>query len=49
MATLTPATIMNIAGNKGSIAIGKDADLVIFDEDINIEKTIIKGKVIYAK
>lgn len=48
MATLTPATIMNIADKKGSIAIGKDADLVIFDEDINIEKTIIKGKVIYG-
>jgi len=49
MATLTPATIMNIADKKGSIEAGKDADLVIFDEDINIEKTIIKGKVIYAK
>ncbi|SHM26816.1 N-acetylglucosamine-6-phosphate deacetylase [Mucilaginibacter sp. OK098] len=49
MATLTPATIMNIAGKKGSIEIGKDADLVIFDEEINIEKTIIKGKVIYER
>jgi N-acetylglucosamine-6-phosphate deacetylase len=49
MATLTPATIMNIADKKGSIETGKDADLVIFDEDINIEKTIIKGKVIYER
>ena len=49
MATLTPATIMNIADKKGSIEKGKDADLVIFDEDINIEKTIIKGKVIYER
>lgn len=49
MATLTPATIMNIADKKGSIAIGKDADLVIFDEDINVEKTIVKGKVIYGE
>ena len=48
MATLTPATIMNIADRKGSIEAGKDADLVIFDADINIEKTIIKGKVIYG-
>ena len=49
MATLTPATIMNIADKKGSIEIGKDADLVIFDADINIEKTIVKGKVIYGR
>ncbi|MDB5087012.1 MAG: nagA 3 [Mucilaginibacter sp.] len=49
MAALTPATIMNIADKKGSIEIGKDADLLIFDEDINIEKTIIKGKVIYER
>lgn len=49
MATLTPAVIMNVADKKGSIEVGKDADIVIFDEDINISTTIIKGKIIYER
>ena len=49
MAALTPARIMNVANKKGSIEKGKDADIVIFDEDINIEKTMVKGKVIYER
>jgi len=48
MMTYTPARILNIENKKGSIEKGKDADIVIFDEDINIEKTIIKGKICYS-
>ncbi len=47
MITLTPARIMGIEGRKGSLQPGKDADLVIFDENINIDKTIIHGKIVY--
>lgn len=47
MITLTPASIMNISGQKGSLTVGKDADIVIFDENIFIHTTMIKGKVIY--
>jgi N-acetylglucosamine-6-phosphate deacetylase len=49
MITLTPATIMNISDRKGSLAEGKDADIVIFDENISIQTTMVKGKVIYQK
>jgi N-acetylglucosamine-6-phosphate deacetylase len=49
MATITPAAIMNVADKKGSLVAGKDADLVIFDEGINIEMTIIKGNIVYEK
>jgi N-acetylglucosamine-6-phosphate deacetylase len=49
MASGTPASIMNTADKKGSLEAGKDADIIIFDNDINIEMTIIKGKVIYSK
>ena len=38
MMTLTPARIMGIDAAKGSIEVGKDADLVLFDEDIRIER-----------
>jgi len=47
MMTLTPAVIMNIADRKGSISPGKDADIVVFDEFINIHTTIVKGKIVY--
>lgn len=44
MATLTPATVIGYADRKGSIAPGKDADLVIFDEDFQPLHVIIGGK-----
>jgi len=47
MITLTPARIMNVHHRKGSLTAGKDADVVIFDDNIEIEKTIIGGRVIY--
>lgn len=49
MMTLTPARIMQLDKNKGSIEQGKDADLVIFDENINVSHTIIEGNVVYRK
>lgn len=48
MMTLTPARIMKIDKTKGSITVGKDADLVIFDNNINVSHTIIEGNVVYG-
>jgi N-acetylglucosamine-6-phosphate deacetylase len=47
MISKTPATIMGVADTKGSLVAGKDADIVIFDDNINIQTTIINGKVVY--
>lgn len=47
MMTLTPARIMRIEQQKGSVQKGKDADLVIFDNNINVSYTILEGNVIY--
>lgn len=49
MMTTTPAKIMKIDDKKGSIAVGKDADLVIFDKDINIQTTMVEGEVVYSR
>ncbi len=49
MASTTPAKILNIADRKGELVKGKDADVVIFDEDINIAATIVKGNLVYTK
>jgi N-acetylglucosamine-6-phosphate deacetylase len=48
MMTATPAKIMGADETKGSIVVGKDADLVIFDDEINLHKTIIGGKIVYS-
>jgi N-acetylglucosamine-6-phosphate deacetylase len=47
MMSMTPASIMKISDRKGSIKPGKDADIVLFDEDIRIHTTMIKGKIVY--
>lgn len=49
MITATPARIMNIADKKGELTAGRDADIVLFDSQINIGMTIIHGKIIYNK
>ncbi len=49
MMTLVPARIMKIDKQKGSVALGKDGDVIIFDDDIKIETTIIKGKVVFDR
>lgn len=49
MVTATPARIMGVADRKGALVPGKDADIVIFDEQINVKMTIVKGKIIYKK
>lgn len=46
-ASLNPATTLGIQDKKGSIAKGKDADLVILDDQFNVKKTIIGGKIKY--
>lgn len=46
-ASLNPATTLGIADRKGSLEVGKDADIIIADAQFNIEKTIIKGAIKY--
>jgi len=48
MATTNPATTIGIDKMKGSLKTGKDADIVIIDEEVNVYMTIVKGRVVYA-
>lgn len=43
MASLTPAVIMGCSDRKGSIEKGKDADILVFDDDINIKYVMTRG------
>ena len=49
MISETPARIMNIQDRKGSIAPGKDADIVIFNDQIEVQQTFVMGKSIFQK
>jgi imidazolonepropionase-like amidohydrolase len=52
--TVDPAKIIGIYDRVGSITVGKDADMVIFDGDpleimTNVKATVINGKIVYRK
>lgn len=47
MMSITPARIVGVDSNKGSLMEGKDADIVVFDEKINIFMTIVNGNIVY--
>ena len=48
MMTANPARVLGIDGSKGTIAKGMDADLVVFDEDINISSVYVGGEPRYT-
>lgn len=47
MACANPARQLNVWDRKGSIHAGKDADIVILDESLNVHLTLCKGVVTY--
>jgi N-acetylglucosamine-6-phosphate deacetylase len=49
MITATPARILEVSDKKGSLVAGKDADIVIFNTNIEIDTTIIRGRIVYSK
>ncbi len=46
-ASLNPATVIGVDDRKGSLEIGKDADIIVTDSQFNIIKTIIEGEIKY--
>ncbi|MBQ5884064.1 MAG: amidohydrolase family protein, partial [Clostridia bacterium] len=42
----TPAEVIGFNNKKGKIEKGYDADLIIFDDNINIKKIITNGNII---
>mmetsp|Transcript_6471 Transcript_6471/g.10893 ORF Transcript_6471/g.10893 Transcript_6471/m.10893 type:complete len:84 (-) Transcript_6471:118-369(-) len=47
MATTVPARVLGVQDCKGSIAIGYDADLCVFDENYEVLVTILGGKCVH--
>lgn len=46
-ASLNPATAIGVQDKKGSLDVGKDADIIITDDEFNVMKTIKKGDIKY--
>lgn len=47
MASLNPARAIGIDDRKGSLEEGKDADIFLADENMNVSRTILRGRTIY--
>lgn len=47
--SLNAARAIHLSDRKGSLEVGKDADLVLVDEQINVYVTIVDGQVVYRK
>ena len=47
-ASLNPANAIGMGDKKGSIKVGKDADIIIVDNEFNVKKTIIGGMIKYG-
>jgi len=45
MMSATPAKVLGLFDEMGSITVGKAADINVFDEDINIKYTLVNGEV----
>ena len=41
--TQSPAQCLGLADTKGSITVGKDADFLLLDENLDIQHTFAKG------
>lgn len=46
-ATLVPARVLGLEHRKGSLEVGKDADLVLLDMDLNVKTVFVGGKIMY--
>jgi len=47
MASYSPALLLGLQNKKGSIELGKDADITVFDRNFQVKMTIVEGKIVY--
>ena len=47
MATITPAQSLGLAERKGSLESGKDADVILLDDKLEVVLTMVRGEVVY--
>jgi len=48
MASLNPSRVLGTEHYKGILAVGKDADLVVMDQDFKVTMTLLGGEIVYS-
>ncbi len=43
MASLTPARLLHVDDRKGSVCAGKDADLLLLDDKLQVCRVMVRG------
>lgn len=49
MASTVPARAIGLDQSKGKVAVGADADLTLWNSDLEVQMTIVGGKIVYKK
>jgi N-acetylglucosamine-6-phosphate deacetylase len=49
MSSLNGAKVLNLEYKKGILAVGKDADIVVMNDNYDVQMTILGGKLVYQK
>ena len=49
MTCINPSIVAKVDNHKGSLAPGKDADIILMDHEADIKRTFVRGKLAYAK
>jgi N-acetylglucosamine-6-phosphate deacetylase len=49
MSSLNAAQAISVDDRKGSLEVGKDADLVLLDQDFRVVLTVVEGQVVYQQ
>jgi N-acetylglucosamine-6-phosphate deacetylase len=49
MASLNPTRVLGESDRLGSLEVGKQADLVVFDEQFRVSMTFVNGKIVYRR
>jgi N-acetylglucosamine-6-phosphate deacetylase len=49
LATVNPARFMGIDGDRGTLAPGKRADLVLLDDRLVVRSTMVGGRIVYSR
>jgi N-acetylglucosamine-6-phosphate deacetylase len=45
--SLNAARSIGVSDRKGSLEVGKDADLVLIDENVNVRLTMVEGRIVH--
>ncbi len=49
MACVNPSVLAQVADSKGTLAVGKDADMIILSKDLDVTTTIVNGEVVFER